>query len=150
MQGWCVAKLGLPSLVVTLAGLIGFRGAARVLVEDRSFGDFPAWFDDLGQDDLIGPLPFALIVFFVGIVVGGVVLGRTAFGRRMYVIGDNADVARYAGVNVGAMQASGCSPRPGPSPGSPACCTPPVTGRCAATSAKASSSTSSRWCCSAA
>ena len=60
VQGWCVARLGLPSLVVTLAGLIGWRGAARVLVEDRSVGDFPTWFDDLGQDDLVGPLPLAL------------------------------------------------------------------------------------------
>ena len=104
MQGWCVAKLGLPSLVVTLAGLIGLRGAARVFVEDRSFGDFPGWFDDLGQDDLVGPLPFSLLVFFVGIAVGGVILGRTALGRRMYVLGDNADVARYAGVDVDAMR----------------------------------------------
>jgi rhamnose transport system permease protein len=104
VQGWCVAKLGLPSLVVTLAGLIGLRGAARIFVEDRSFGDFPGWFDDLGQDDLVGPLPFALIVFFVGILIGGVVLGRTALGRRMYVLGDNADVARFAGVDVDAMR----------------------------------------------
>jgi rhamnose transport system permease protein len=104
VQGWCVAKLGLPSLVVTLAGLIGLRGAARVFVEDRSLGGFPGWFDDLGQDDLVGPLPFSLIVFFAGIAVGGVVLGRTALGRRMYVLGDNADVARYAGVSVDAMR----------------------------------------------
>ena len=52
VNGWCVARLGLPSLVVTLAGLIGWRGAARVLVEDRSIGDFPGWFERLGQDEL--------------------------------------------------------------------------------------------------
>jgi rhamnose transport system permease protein len=75
-----------------------------VFVEDRSFGDFPGWFDDLGQDDLVGPLPFSLIVFGIGIVLGGVVLGRSALGRRMYVLGDNADVARYAGVDVDAMR----------------------------------------------
>ena len=51
IQGWCVARLGLPSLVVTLAGLIGWRGAARVLVEDRSIGGFPSWFERLGQDE---------------------------------------------------------------------------------------------------
>ena len=65
INGWCVAKLGLPSLVVTLAGLIGWRGAARVLVEDRSIGDFPGWFDRLGQNDLVGPLPLAVVLFFV-------------------------------------------------------------------------------------
>ena len=100
VQGWCVSRLGLPSLVVTLAGLIGLRGLARVFVEDRSFGGFPSWFESLGQDSLIGPLPFAVILFLVFLVVGGVVLARTALGRRVYVIGDNADVARYSAINV--------------------------------------------------
>ena len=45
LQGAFVAFMGLPSLVVTLAGLIGLRGAARILVEDRSIGGFPDWFD---------------------------------------------------------------------------------------------------------
>jgi rhamnose transport system permease protein len=104
LQGLIVAKTGLPSLVVTLAGLIAFRGAARILVEDRSVGDFPEWFDRLGRKDLVGPLPFSLIVFFVGLVVGAVVLHRSAFGRKVYVIGDNAEVARYSGIDVGRVK----------------------------------------------
>ncbi len=100
INGWCVAKLGLPSLVVTLAGLIGWRGAARVLVEDRSIGDFPRWFDRLGQDDLVGPLPVAVVLFFVLFAIGWVILHRSAVGRVLYVIGDNAEVARYSGVDV--------------------------------------------------
>jgi rhamnose transport system permease protein len=100
VQGWCVSRFGLPSLVVTLAGLIGLRGLARVFVEDRSFGDFPSWFESLGQDSLIGPLPFAVILFLVFLVVGGVVLARTALGRHVYVVGDNAIVARYSAINV--------------------------------------------------
>jgi rhamnose transport system permease protein len=100
VQGWCVSRLGLPSLVVTLAGLIGLRGLARVFVEDRSFGGFPSWIETLGQDELIGPLPFAVILFLVFLVVGGVVLARTALGRHVYVVGDNADVARYSAIDV--------------------------------------------------
>src|ERR687891_480164 len=68
-QGFFVARMGLPSLTVTLAGLIGFRGAARILVEDQSIGDFPEWFDRLGQDPLVGRLSFGLLLFLVGIVV---------------------------------------------------------------------------------
>ncbi|HEU4841249.1 MAG TPA: ABC transporter permease, partial [Ilumatobacteraceae bacterium] len=100
INGWAVARLGLPSLVVTLAGLIGWRGAARVLVEDRSIGDFPRWFDRLGQDELVGPLPVSIVVFMILFAVGAVVLHRTATGRILYVIGDNAEVASYSGVNV--------------------------------------------------
>jgi rhamnose transport system permease protein len=100
VQGLVVAKTGISSLVVTLAGLIGFRGAARVLLEDRSSGDFPEWFGNLGSDDLLGPMPFALVLFLALLVVGGVVLHRSATGRRVFIIGNNAEVARYSGIDV--------------------------------------------------
>jgi rhamnose transport system permease protein len=100
IHGLFVSKLGLPSLVVTLAGLIGWRGGARILLEDRSSGDFPEWFDSLGQDPLVGRLSFGLILFFAGIVIAGVVLQRSALGRSLYVIGDNPAVARYSGIDV--------------------------------------------------
>ena len=60
-----IARVGLPSLAVTLAGLIGYRGIARILLEDRAIGGFPAWFNTLGQQALIGPLTAAISIFFV-------------------------------------------------------------------------------------
>jgi rhamnose transport system permease protein len=100
VQGLVITRFGLPSLVVTLAGLIGFRGAARVLLEDRSVGEFPEWFDSLGQQTLVGPLPVALVIFVVGLAVAWITLGRGAFGRKVYVSGAGADVARYSGIDV--------------------------------------------------
>lgn len=100
VQGLVITRLELPSLVVTLAGLIAWRGAARILVEDRSVGDFPAWFDALGQDDLVGPLPFSILLFVVLLALGAIVLHRTDVGRYLYVIGDKAEVARFSGVPV--------------------------------------------------
>ena len=99
-NGFWIAKVGLPSLAVTLAGLIGYRGAARILLEDRSLGDFPDWFDRLGQQPLLGPLPLAIIVFFVLYFVTLIILQYSGFGRYVYVIGNNRDVARYSGVKV--------------------------------------------------
>lgn len=100
LQGWVITRFVLPSLVVTLAGLIGFRGAARVFMEDESVGGFPDWFDQLGQQNLLGPLPAALLIFFVGLAIAWVTLERGAIGRKVYVIGDNAEVARFSGVAV--------------------------------------------------
>ena len=99
-NGYWIAYVRLPSLAVTLAGLIGYRGAARILLEDRSIGEFPAWFDALGQQALIGPLPLALIIFFLLLVVTIVILQSSGFGRYIYVIGNSPDVARYSGVKV--------------------------------------------------
>ncbi len=100
LNGWFIAKVGLPSLVVTLATLIGFRGLARVLVEDRGINDFPDWFDALGQKGIIAGVPFALIAFVVLFVILYVVLQRSGFGRKTYVIGTNRDVADFAGVDT--------------------------------------------------
>ena len=100
LQGLVITRFGLPSLVVTLAGLIGFRGAARVLLEDRSVGDFPEWFESIGQQTLVGPFPVALVLFFVGLALAWVILERSAFGRKVYVIGNSADVARFSGIEV--------------------------------------------------
>jgi rhamnose transport system permease protein len=99
-NGFMSTYVGLSSLVVTLAGLIGFRGLALVLLEDRSVSNFPEWFDRLGQQPLLGPFPFALIVFFVMLIIAFVILQKTGFGRYVYVIGNNKEVARYSGVNV--------------------------------------------------
>lgn len=100
LNGWFIAYAGLPSLVVTLATLIGFRGLARVLLEDRGITGFPDWFNTLGQRGLIGPVPFAILAFAVLFLVAYVVLQRSGFGRKTYVIGVNREVAAFAGIDV--------------------------------------------------
>jgi len=99
-NGFWVARVGLNSLVVTLATQIAFRGLARVFLEDRSIGKLPEWFNRLGQQNLIGPFPFALLLFFALFLVALVILQYSGFGRQVYVIGNSKDVARYSGVRV--------------------------------------------------
>jgi rhamnose transport system permease protein len=100
INGFWTAYVGLPSLAVTLAGLIGYRGAARILVEDRAIGGYPQWFNDLGQQAFLGPLTLSIVIFLVLFVIIAVVLHRSGFGRYIYVIGNSPDAARYSGVPV--------------------------------------------------
>jgi rhamnose transport system permease protein len=100
VNAFWIAYIGIPSLVVTLAMLIAFRGFARVLIEDKGLGNFPDWFTALGRDGFIGPFPLAFVVFVFLFILLSIVLHRTGFGRRVFFIGNNADVARYSGVNV--------------------------------------------------
>ena len=99
-NGFMVSYVRMTSLVVTLSGLIGYRGLAHVLLENRSVGNFPEWFNRLGQKPLIGPFPFALIVFFILLMIALIVLQWSGAGRYVFVIGNNSEVARYSGVNV--------------------------------------------------
>jgi rhamnose transport system permease protein len=99
-NGFWVAYVGLPSLAVTLAGLIGYRGVARILVEDRAIGGYPRWFDDLGQQPLLGPLTLSIIIFLILFAVIAVVLHGSALGRLTYVMGNSLQAARYSGVRT--------------------------------------------------
>jgi rhamnose transport system permease protein len=105
INAFFIAYAGIPSLVVTLAMLIGFRGFARVLLEDQGLGGFPDWFSSLGRDPFIGPFPLSMITFAVLFVLAAIILHRTGFGRQVFVIGNNAEVARYSGVNVPRVKA---------------------------------------------
>lgn len=100
-----IVGFGIPSLVVTLATMIAFRGLARVLVEDRGITDFPDWFDALGQQGLVGPVTLAILIFAVLAVLSFLILQRTAFGRKVYFIGANRAVAEYSGLDVRAVKA---------------------------------------------
>ncbi len=103
-NGFWIAVVGLPSLAVTLAGLIGYRGLARLLIEDRSVGGFPQWFEDLGQRPFLGPFPLALVIFAVMLVGATVLLGASGFGRYVYVLGNSVQVARYSGVRISRLR----------------------------------------------
>jgi rhamnose transport system permease protein len=100
INGFFVAVAGLSSLAVTLAGYVGFRGLAELLVQDRSIGGFPDWFTNLGQNGLIGPITLSILIYIVLAVAAVVVLHRTGFGRRVYVIGNSVPAARFSGVPV--------------------------------------------------
>jgi rhamnose transport system permease protein len=99
-NGFFVSYVGLVSMIVTLSGLIAFRGLAHVLLGNTSIGDFPQWFDNLGQEPILGKYPLALLIFGVLLIIAIVILQFSGFGRYVFVIGNNKDVARYSGVNV--------------------------------------------------
>jgi len=99
-NGFWVAQAGLPSLAVTLAGLIGYRGLARVFIQDHSIGGFPGWFNTIGQQRTVGPLTISIVIFFILFVIVAVTLHGSGLGRLVYAIGNNTQAARYAGVRV--------------------------------------------------
>jgi rhamnose transport system permease protein len=100
LNGYLIAKVKLPALVVTLGTFAFYRGMAYVLLGDQAARGYPASFTYLGQGKIIGPVPFSLVLFTVFAVIFGLVLHKTTFGRYLYAIGNNQDSCRYSGVPV--------------------------------------------------
>jgi ribose/xylose/arabinose/galactoside ABC-type transport system permease subunit/ABC-type sugar transport system substrate-binding protein len=101
LNGFLIARLGLPPLVVTLATFSIFRGIAQGITQDAvNYTGFPESFLFLGQGYLFGRVPVQLLVFLIVFGAYWVLLHRSTVGRTLYAIGFNADGARYAGIPV--------------------------------------------------
>ena len=53
---------------------------------------------------MIGPLTASILIFFLLFVFFAIVLHGSAFGRLVYVVGNNVQAARYSGVRVGLVK----------------------------------------------
>jgi rhamnose transport system permease protein len=103
INGVIVAKLKLPSLVITLGTMAAYRGLAQVLIGDHS-EPVPKWFIGLNRITLVdSPIAMPLVIFLAMAVVLGLILHRTVFGRWVFAMGTNSDAALYAGVPVTAV-----------------------------------------------
>src|SRR5262249_16523114 len=101
LNGFLIARLKLPALVVTIGTLSFYRGLAYALLGDQAARGYPASFTYLGQGTLGSTrVPFALLAFVVLAILFGLVLHKTTFGRYLYAIGNNEPASRYSGVAV--------------------------------------------------
>jgi ribose transport system permease protein len=102
LHGFLVTRLGLQPFIVTLCGLLFYRGLARFVAHDetKGFGS-AAGFEglrDLATGSLIGiPTPFVLLTLIS--VLMWVVLHRSVYGRYLFAVGRNEEAARYSGIN---------------------------------------------------
>ncbi|MFC9288786.1 multiple monosaccharide ABC transporter permease [Streptomyces sp. NPDC057052] len=49
VQGFFIAYLGIPSFIVTLAGMLTFRGVTEILLEGQTLGPFPQGLQKIGN-----------------------------------------------------------------------------------------------------
>jgi len=99
INGLFIVRLGVPPLIMTLATLALYRGLAEGISQARSVRGYPEWFFELGQRNLLG-IPTQLWIAVISVIIAGIVLSRTTFGRSLYAIGNNELGARFSGIPV--------------------------------------------------
>jgi rhamnose transport system permease protein len=67
---------------------------------DKAFTGYPQLMADWGQGYFFDIVPREFVVLLVLALVFGLVLHTTAWGRRVYAIGNNPDAARFSGIAV--------------------------------------------------
>ena len=116
VHGLLVTKLKLQPFVVTLCGLLIYRGIARFYTKDATAGfPFGVNFEDLewittGRTDIVSvltggsltsiPIPHAFFIMLVIAAIMWVVMHRSVFGRHLFAVGKNEEAARYSGIRT--------------------------------------------------
>jgi len=100
LNGFLVAKAKVPALIVTLGSLSVALGLAQVITGGVDIRSVPEALTDFNTYIKIVGIPALPFVALVTVIVGGIVLHKTKFGRYTYAIGSNELGARRVGIKV--------------------------------------------------
>ncbi|WP_068088508.1 ABC transporter permease [Polycladidibacter stylochi] len=99
-NGFLVAKVGLHSIIVTIATMSLFRGISYIILGDTVYKNYPDSFAWFGQGYLFDAFTVEMAFFIVIAVFFWMLLHKTVFGRQVYVIGNNKTCAAFSGIKV--------------------------------------------------
>jgi ribose transport system permease protein len=102
LHGILITRVNVQPFIVTLCGLLFYRGIARFVANDetRGFasGEGFEGLKAIATGTYLGlPAPFILLIIVAA--VSWVLLHRTVFGRYLFAVGRNAEAARYSGID---------------------------------------------------
>ena len=108
LNGWLVVRTGLPSFIVTLAGLFVLRGLTialtRLITGRTQVGGLADAGAGSAVDTLfaarIGPFSASVLWWLAITAVCALVLSQTTFGNWLAATGGNEDAARNSGVPI--------------------------------------------------
>lgn len=109
INGFLITKVKIQPFIVTLCGLLFYRGLARFVASDETKGFGAAsGFETLqamATGSVFGiPTPFIILIFIS--IIAWVILHRSVYGRYLFAVGRNETAARYSGINSDLVIAS--------------------------------------------
>lgn len=103
VHGALITRMRMQPFIVTLCGLLLYRGVARFVADDstKGFGNADGFetLASLARGKLLGlPMPFVLLIVVSAIM--WVVLHRSVYGRHLFAVGRNEEAARFSGIDT--------------------------------------------------
>jgi ribose transport system permease protein len=102
IQGFLITRLKMQPFIVTLCGLLIYRGAARYYTTDSTrgfgYGDEAETLSHIASGSSIAGIPNTFIFLIILALIVGVLLHRSVYGRWLYAVGKNEEAARFSGI----------------------------------------------------
>ena len=97
-NSWMVNKIKIEAFIATLVTQFVFRGFAYILCDGRPVSITNSAYISIGATRILS-IPLSVWIMLILILIFGLILAKTKFGRSVYAIGGNKDAARLAGLN---------------------------------------------------
>ena len=88
-----------PPFIATLGTMTVMRGATMLICNARMVAGLPKPFLNFSQITILG-MPSLFVVWIITIIICAFIMSKTRFGRNIYAIGSNVEVARLSGINI--------------------------------------------------
>lgn len=109
LHGTLITRFKMQPFIVTLCGLLLYRGIARTIAQDTTlgFGEAEGFktLQKIASGDVLGlPMPFVFLIVIS--IIMWIVLHKSIYGRYLFAVGHNEESARFSGINTRAVIAS--------------------------------------------
>ena len=99
INGFCIIKLRIPAMIVTLGMLFVARGLIHIITEGKPVYPLPDAFNKISIVNIFG-LNISIVFLIILTAIIEFVLRKTTYGRSIFAIGGNSETARLSGILV--------------------------------------------------
>ncbi|MFO7321877.1 MAG: ABC transporter permease [Chloroflexota bacterium] len=99
VNGLLITKVGINPFITTLGMLSIARGISLAITEGSPLANLPSEFFVFGQGQTLN-IPNLVLIALIIVLIGDVLMRRSAPFRQIYYVGGNEDAARLSGINV--------------------------------------------------
>jgi simple sugar transport system permease protein len=98
-NGFLVSKVPIPPILATLGSFELITGISVIITNGKAVAKLPTRYAEVLAGRL-GPVPVQAIIFILAAIVVGVLLSKTSYGLKIYMLGTSERAARYSGLRV--------------------------------------------------
>jgi ribose/xylose/arabinose/galactoside ABC-type transport system permease subunit len=105
VNAFLITRLKIVPFIATLGTMVAGKGIGLLFSQSIQI-PFPDSVLQLGSTRLFGIVPLPIVIFAAVVLVAHLILTMTPLGRRIYAVGNDAEAAKKAGLNVGRVLAT--------------------------------------------
>ena len=98
-NGYITAKTGISAFIITLATLYIFKGINLGITEAQPFYEIPEAIRFFGNEKIIGPIPYLIIIPLIIVFFMWILMTRTKIGRYMLAYGNSIQSSELIGIS---------------------------------------------------